>query len=298
MDARTKRAWTGLVNYANGIATDARVIRSTVADCIGWVSALAPFWGLGWISNDELIRQAAEYRPSVDGLLRFLCSGPKAQERNSLRSESLNFLFDHGQHIEGMYLTEVTYDEKRLQTFNYSQAELESFKEQAERIWNRAQYRRRDGQLTGEDWLPLGIRVPSRSYQDLADPICDFLMSEYGRYLDRFLAREAGRRDKELPPIVPIFVCPRCNRLVMPDRTGRKKYCSVCTDVARAEKYRQKAPSDESRDYQWLYRLGQKEPGQRKVFLRKRQNQERLKEIKIRQKKSSRCQRLILKMLL
>jgi len=204
-------------------------------------------------------------------------------------------LFEHGQQIGALELTEVSYNqrtEKSLQNFGFTPSERETCKEQCERIWRSAQYRPR-GQhtLAGTDSLPLGIKVPTRQYQDLADPICDFLMSEYQRYL----GREFNRRDKE-PPAVPIFVCPKCDKLVMPERTGRKRYCSVCTDRARAETYRQKAPAAEGRDYQWLHRLRRKEPALQKIFLRNAKNEDRLKQVKSRQKNSSRCQRLILEM--
>jgi hypothetical protein len=295
MDTRTKRVWNGLVNYANGTATNAQ-LRSTVADCMGWVSAIAPFGLLlGWMNDHELAIQAAEYRPAVDRLLRFLCSGPNSEERKSLRSQAKRFLNEHGQHIGGINLVEVSYNEKSLQNFNYTPAELKRFKEQSDRIWESAQYRRRgEDRLTGTNMLPLGIYVPTKDYQDLADPICDFLMSEYQKYLDKYL--EYSRRDKEPAPVVPIFVCPRCNKLVMPERTGRKQYCSDCTDQARTEKYRQKAPAGEGRDYQWLYRLSKKDTGSRKVFLRNQKNQARLREVKSRQEESSRCQGLLLDM--
>jgi hypothetical protein len=292
MDARTKRAWTGLVKYANGNATSAE-IASTVAACMGWVSAVAAFGLFDWIGTTDLDTKAEEYRPGIDILLRFLCSRPKSAERTSLRLPAQSFLFDHGQHIEGLALTEVRYNEKidkSLENFGLTPSERNTLKGQFEKIWRGAQYRPR-GQhtLAGSDWLPLGIRVPTREYLDLADPVCDFVMSEYQKYVNR----DFSSRDKNLP-VVPIFVCPRCNKLVMPERTGRKRYCSDCTDSARAEKYRDKAPADEGRDYQWLWRLWKKEPALRKMFLRNEKNRGRVKQIKSRQKQSSRCQRLIL----
>jgi hypothetical protein len=295
MDATTKRAWTGLVNYANGNATHSE-IGFTVAACMGWVAAVAAFGLFDWIGTTDLIIQAKQYRSGVDILLRFLCSRPRSAERTSLRSPALDFLVEHGQHIGAMDLTEIRYNEQvdnSLQNLGYTPSERESFKEQSDKIWHNAQYLPHGQHTTaGTDWLPLGIKVPTREYRDLADPICDFLMSEYQKYLNRL----PTRRDKEPPPAVPIFVCPRCNKLVMPERTGRKTYCSVCTDSARAEKYRKKAPAAEGRDYQWLYRLWSKDPGSRKVFLRQQKNQERLRQIKLRQKESSRCQGLLLKM--
>lgn len=294
MDTRTKRAWTGLVNYANGNATSAE-IGSTVAACTGWVSAVAPFGLLDWIGTTDLTIEAEKYRPGVDILLRFLCSPPRSEQRASLSSPARNFLFEHGQHIGAMELTEIRYNEqvdKSLQNFGFTPSERETLKEQTNRIWESASYRIGQHTTAGTDLLPLGIYVPTREYRDLADPICDFLMSEYQKYLNR----ESSRRDRKPPPVVPIFVCPRCNKLVMPERTGRKTYCSVCTDAARAEKYRQHAPAAEARDYQWLYRLRSKNPGLRKVFLRNQRNQERLKQVKLRQKESSRCQGLLLEM--
>ena len=295
MDERTRRAWAGLVNYANGNATSAE-IGTTVAACMGWVSAVAAFGLFDWIGATDLTIKAEEYRPGVDILLRFLCSRPKSPERESLRSPALQFLQDHGQHIGALDIMEIRYNDrvdKSLQDLGYTPSERESFKEQASRTWDNAQHRRR-GQVTlaGTDLLPLGIRVPTRDYRDLADPICDFLMSEYQKYLNSVPAR----RDKNPRPVVPIFVCPTCDKLVMPERCGRKQYCSICTDQARAQKYREKAHADEARDYQWLYRLQKLTPDVRKIRLRIPKSKERLHEIKIRQRNSSRCQRLILDM--
>jgi hypothetical protein len=293
MDARTKRAWTGLVNYANGNATHAE-LRATVAACMGWVSALAPFGLFDWMG--DLTTQAEQYRPGVDILLRFLCSRPKSAERTSLRWPARDFLLEHGKHVGALYMEEIVpYQavDEALQYYGYNPSERETFKEQAKRIWASAQYSvTGQHKLGGTDLLPLGIQVPAREYLDLADPICDFLMSEYQKYVNR----QPARRDKEPPPVVPIFVCPRCNKLVMPERTGRKTYCSVCTDSARAEKYRQNAPAAEGRDYQWLYRLSHREPALRRIFLRNQKNQVRLKQVKLRQKESSRCQGLLLEM--
>ena len=291
MDARTKRAWAGLVSYANGVAAEASELRRILADCMDSVAAVEPFGLLDLIlgGDEELLRQAVAYRPSVEGLLRWLCSKPKSKERASFHWQSLDFLREHGQHIRGMYLKEVVYDARRVAEFNYSAAERESFREDQDRIFAAAQYTTRDGKLAGTDFSPFGILAPSKEYEDFADPICDFILSDYQRYLNR----EYVRRDKKPAPLVPIFVCPACNKLVMPERVGRKRHCSECSDKARAEKYRQKASPSENKDYQWLYRLRQKDSGLRKSLLRKPNNQKRLREIKARQQKSHRCQNLI-----
>jgi hypothetical protein len=194
-----------------------------------------------------------------------------------------------------LVLREAYYNEANLRNLNYSPAELEKFKKQISRVFREARYETYDrGQatLTGEDSLPLGLSIPSRGYGDIADPICDFVCTEYEKYLNR----EVSRKDKKAAPLTPIFVCPRCNKLVMPERIGRRQFCSACSDQARAEKYRLKASPDEARDYQWLYRRLKEDPGALKMRLRQPKVGRRLTEIKSRQKNSSRCQQLLLEL--
>jgi hypothetical protein len=278
MDEKTRKIWAGLVSYANGTATAAE-IKVTIADCMGWVAATMLSDALDRIFVDEdpstLSKEAEAYRPHVDNLLRVLCSEPKSEERNKLQDQALEFLREHGEHIRGLVLKEAWYTEEYLRNLNYTPDELENRKGQIKSILDQA--------------LPLSRFIPSRGYHDLADPICGFLSSEYEKYLNR----EVSRRDKKAPPLVPIFVCPSCKKLVMPERIGRRHHCSDCSDRARAEKYRQKASPDEGRDYAWLYRLQHQEPGTRRARLRQQKVKERLSEIKSRQRNSRRCQRLL-----
>jgi hypothetical protein len=294
VEERTRRIWAGLVSYANGTATPT-MIRATVVDCAGWIAATMPYDVIDPMPMEkELSKVVAEtYRPFIETLLRFLCSGPKSEERRSLKAPALEFLREHGEHITGRVFREAYFSEKHLQNLNYTPDELENFKIRTKRIFNQAQYEtyhRGQSKQVGDDSLPLGLLLPSRGYKDLADPICDFLLAEYEKYLNL----DVSRKDKNPAPLVPIFVCPRCNKLVMPQRVGRRQYCSECSDLARAEKYRQKASPDEGRDYAWLNRLSHLEPGVRKARLRKQEVQKRLSEIKSRQKNSKRCQNLLL----
>ena len=282
MDARRKRAWDGLVSFANGVAADGAELRRIFADCMPWVTAVEPLGLLDMMHDQNLLEEAREYRPLVNVLLRWLASKPKSEERTSLQQQAMSFLHEHTEHIGGVRLKEVCYILDDVEKLNYTQTELEKFKEEHDRYWKG---------LKNEE-SPLGIWTPSKDYRDVADPVCDFLLSEYQKYRDK----EYSRRDKTPAPPVPIFVCPNCNKLVMPKRAGKKKYCSDCSDRARAEKYREKASPNENRDYQWLYRLKQMGPTLRRVRLRNPKNQERLKEIKARQRDSSRCQSLLLDM--
>jgi hypothetical protein len=295
MDDKTRRIWGGLVGYANGTATAAE-IRATIVDCAGWIAATMPFDVIDpTLVEEDLSKQAEAYRPDVENLLRFLCSEPKSEERNSLKAQAIGFLRKHGEHIKGRIFREAHYAEEYLRNLNYTPDELEKFKKRVKRIIDQAQYEtnyRGQPTLVGEDSLPLGLLLPSRGYRDFADPICDFLSSEYERYLNR----EVSRKDKKAPPLVPIFVCPSCNKLVMPKRIGQRNYCVQCSDRARTEKYRQNSSPDEGRDYAWLYRLLHQESGERRVRLSQPKVKQRLAEIKSRQKNSQRCQGLLLKL--
>jgi hypothetical protein len=292
MDEKTRRIWAGLVGYANGTAT-AALIRATIADCMGWIAATMPSDVFDpMLVEGDLSKQAEAYRPSVEILLRFLCSAPRSEERNSLRAAALDFLRQHGEHIRGRVFREAYFAEEHLRNLNYTPDELENLKKQTKRIFNRAQYEiyhRGQPTLVGEDSLPLGLLIPSRGYEDLADPICDFLSSEYEKYLNS----EVNRKDKKAAPLIPLFVCPSCKKLVMPKRVGRRHHCSECSDQARAEKYRQKASPNEGKDYAWLYHLLRQESDTRKARLRQQKVQQRLGEIKSRQKNSRRCQGLL-----
>jgi hypothetical protein len=292
MDEKTRRIWAGLVSYANGTATTA-VIRSTIVDCMGWIAATME-WDVvePVFMAKDLAKEAEEYRTDVDILLRFFCSTPNSDERDKLRGAAFEFLREHEDHIRGLVLREFRYEQKYLRDLNYSPDQLEVFKQQTERVAKQARYEiyhHGQSKLVGEDSLPLGVWVPSKGYKDLADPICDFLTSEYEKYLNS----EVSRKDKKAAPLVPIFACPICNKLVMPKRIGRRHACSECSDRARSEKYRQKASLHEGRDYAWLNRLLHQEPGVRKVRLGKEKVKQRLREVKARQKNSRRCQGLL-----
>jgi hypothetical protein len=292
MDVKTRRIWAGLVNYANGIAT-ADEIRATIADCMGWISAtmISDIFDREFMAED-LSKESEAYRPHVEILLRFLCSEPKSEERNSLRERALGFLREHADHISGLVLKEAAFREEYFRNLNYGFDEIEKFERRIKRIFSQARYisdNHGERILVGEDSLPLGLLIPSKGYKDIADPICDFLSSEYDRYLNE----EVSRKDKKAP-LAPIFVCPRCNKLVMPRRIGQRKYCVECSDRGRTEKYRQNASPDEGRDYAWLYRLRNLDSDTRKIRLRQPKVKQRLAEVKSRQRNSHRCQGLLL----
>lgn len=252
----------------------AKQLRRTVADYLPWAVRAAPLGLLGvFMSDENFLKQAVEYQPSVDALLRWLCSAPKSSERESLRMQAFGFLREHTEHIGGVHLVEVEYSEPKLDD---PEAPAESMK-----YWSR------DGKVKDES--PLGVYKVCRDYRDLADPICEFVSNEHQKF------RDGGYKKP-----IPIFVCPSCNKLVMPERVGKKQFCSSCSDQARAERYRKKAPPDELRDYQYLRRLkvdlqGEK-PAVRTMRLKNPHIRRRVNQIKKRMQTSPRCQNLVREM--
>src|ERR1035437_5404605 len=245
---------------------------------------------------------AVRYQPQVQALLRWFITG-KPNDRRDLFSQGYGFLREHMQHIKWVFnevnpIPEARSDVDRAPDARsevdpnwdarkdleelYPPADIERFEEVARKYW--AGWRAEDS--------PLGIWTPAKDYEDLADPICDFLLTEYQKYRDR----DPSRRDRRPPPAVPIFICPKCGQFVMPDRIGRKQSCSDCSDQVRRERKRQKDLTFERTDYQYLYRLKTFGPTEQKIRLRQPKVQKRLKLIKIRQKDSSLCQRMILGM--
>lgn len=295
MDSRTKRIWGGLVSYANSTPTtiDVDRFRRTVADCMPWYVAAGPLGLFAFLLVEEELKQAREYLPRIQGLLRWLIAKP--EEKEGLGQEACDFLYEHMQHIKWrlMEVERPEHIKEELKGFNYGRAELERFHEEAEKYWADATRwtapAPRSPQVLKRGDSLLGIRTPAKDYEDLADPLCDFFLTEYQRHHER----EQSRKDKKAQPLVPIFACPSCNKFVMPERIGRKKYCSDCSDKARNEENRKRAPLDEGRDYQWLYRLSKEERDLRKARLRLPKFKNRLTEIMARQKNSARCQNLI-----
>jgi hypothetical protein len=164
----------------------------------------------------------------------------------------------------------------------YPSADIERFEEATRKYWA--------GLKAGDS--PLGIWTPTKDYEDVADPICDFLLTEYQKYRER----DPGRRDRIPPPAVPILICPKCGRFVMPQRVGRKQACSDCSDQVRREKKRLKDLPFERADYQYLYRLKICGLTERKLRLRQPKVQKRLTLIKKRQKDSALCQGVLVDM--
>ncbi|MGD0908917.1 MAG: hypothetical protein ABSA96_15145 [Candidatus Acidiferrales bacterium] len=306
MNDRTKRIWQGLVDYANASPTaiDIAEFRRTVAACMP--GNVLPPWqgsGLGLLDREDLVAEAAgRYHSQIQGVLRWFVVG-KPNDRDDLFRQGFGFLREHMQHIKWVFneanpIPVPTSDvgvapdaESKLGPNSdarkdlgeiYTPADIERFEEASRKYWA--------GWKAGDS--PLGIWTPAKDYEDLADPICDFLLTEYQKYRDR----DPSRLDRRPPLAVPILICPKCGRFVMPQRVGRKQACSDCSDQVRREKKRLKDLPFERADYQFLYRLKTCGPAERKLRLRQPKVQKRLKLIKERQKDSALCQGVIVNM--
>jgi hypothetical protein len=257
-DERTRRAWNGLVKYANAKAIDTEELRATISDCMPWSTASDPWGLLAGMRGEWLQEQGAKYQSAVKATLLWLCTDRKA--RDVYRPEAKGFLYEHLAHIS-LTLGEVPYTPEDPDHFDESR-----------RYWEHGGHPRDDSPLESHDL--------SKSYKDIADPVCDFLLNEYQKY-----------RNGEYKDPVPIFLCtnPDCGKLVMPQRIGRKAFCS---DECKAAKQRQEIPQQEQTDYQWLYRLSNKTEGVKRAELRSKSGQDRFNGIKARNY-GPRCKRLI-----
>jgi hypothetical protein len=99
-------------------------------------------------------------------------------------------------------------------------------------------------------------------YQSLMSPICQFIFDRIERYQD-WLDRIPRYPDEKLKDddenerekAVPIRMCerPGCGKFLVPQRVGRKRFCSkTCLVLANPGR-----TVGENRDYMWLYRLEQ-----------------------------------------
>lgn len=294
MDKRSKRIWRWLVNYVNASSishAEGKEFQRIVTDCMPWVAVNDPLglFAITRVASPEGVTgwvwaEAARYQHSFQMLFRWLCSAPKSEERNSLEKAALGFLLEHTGHIGANRLTQVEYisEPKRDEQGDYDPDELEHY-EESKRYWTL------DGKA--RDDSPLGTYSPGKEYEDFADPICDFICEEY----QKFRKGQYKNRHSNKSFFVPIFVCPSCSKFVMPERIGKKKFCSECSDKARAERYRRKAPPDENRDYQFLYRLRLalkgSTPAYRTMRLKNPTVRKRISDIKKRE--SPRCKSLI-----
>lgn len=249
MTNRIKRIWRGLVVYANAnLQSDSgtlAVLADTILECMPWSTKTATFEYVAELARsykteptgrtaDWFREKAIGYQPEIRRLLSWLCDPKQGKD---CRPAAFDFLTTHMEHI-GFTRADPAFDPTRPESTRY---------------W------KSDGEPK-DDFPHRTLR-----YEDLADPICDFILNEHERYHDEEYERA---RKSKFTGIAPIRFCdrPACDNLFMPERLGRKKYCS---DVCRASRDQEERP-DFKRCYQCLYRLeGLKKSGKMAV-LRKR----------------------------
>jgi hypothetical protein len=267
LDQRTKQIWRRLVDYANALDVESgggalRDLASLLSECIPWMARteymddvpamlavhLNPgaLWATikgrqepSWMclkSEQELMdqfrQQALEYQPQVRTLLTWLCDPNQAAEARPL---AFHFLLDHTKHIEFQRGDPA-----------YAPKDEESHFGTPVKQWT----------LDGKPKSPtfeLKDDFPHRTltYEDIADPICDFIHREH----------EAHREP-------PIRICkrPGCGNLVA--QFKKKEFCR--TGLCDAE--RQKRDGDvqlrKNRDRVAIYRLNHRPVAVRRAEVR------------------------------
>jgi hypothetical protein len=121
-------------------------------------------------------------------------------------------------------------------------------------------------------------------YQSVMSPICKFIFDRIERYhdwLDRIPGKKVKRhRDNEdeiaREKAIPIRICdrPGCGRFLIPQRIGRKKFCSKKCLVAQPGR-----TGKENKDYMWLYRRETERRAVVRSKLKSPKNEQRLTRI-------------------
>ncbi len=206
---------------------------------------------------DWIEEDAAKYHSSIAILLRCLSD----DKSSSIYSEEISkFMGEHSEHLRDA-VTMAPFPEDR---------------------GGDRYYRTINGKL--EDRTLLGCYAVTRSYRDIADPILDFVLAEHKKFLDG-----------EYKAPFPIIVCgnPACNKLAMPERIGKRKFCS---DDCKSADQRRNIPQKERTDYQWAYRLSKKQPAPKRKALNQKENRDRFKRVKAEKDYGPACQKLIRKL--
>jgi hypothetical protein len=186
-----------------------------------------------------------QYQPQLKSLLTWLCAPRNHKDRSS---EALAFLGKHASGVDARPdFSDASFDENAV------------------------------GYCAFYYWKTV-------RYQSLMSPICRFIfdrVEQYHEWLERIPKHldeklkddEASAREKA----VPIRICdrPDCGKFLVPQRTGRKKYCSTaCLLKAQPQRSR-----EENKAYMCLYRLEQCRSAVLRAKLKSRSIKERLEKI-------------------
>jgi hypothetical protein len=222
MDKQTKRIWEGLAAYANSETLDVEALQQTLVGCMDRL-ARGQIWG--W-QPLFLETEGPKYQRDVKQLLLFLCGDQ--EQKAQARSDVCEFLHQHGVHIKFSMGDDVSSADIEFVTEQWGLTSPEDF-----RINESDRPRRTED----EGALP---RILVKDYEDMADPICDFVCRENLKF-----QREEYKRP------TPVFVCQECGKFFVPQRIKNNQRCSQdCRD-----RHSTARTSDASADYQWLRRL-------------------------------------------
>jgi hypothetical protein len=111
--------------------------------------------------------------------------------------------------------------------------------------------------------------VTEVKYASVMAPICKFIFSRI---------EDIQAQSRAFCDAIPIVICkrPECGKFALPERAGRKQYCSTkCLQIVH------KPSREENKHYIWLHRLKGLTPGQwRKRLKQKPEDATRLREIR------------------
>jgi hypothetical protein len=168
-----------------------------------------------------------QYQPQLRRFLIWLC---EPQTHPELRIEAVDFLAKHARGVDvSLEYSEVNFDEN-------------------------------------SSYYCASYYTKAVQYQSVMSPICKFIFDRIERYhewLDRIPGKKIKRYRANEDEIarekaIPIRLCekPGCGKFMLPQRTGRKRFCSqqCCGDSQPGR------IGEENKDYMWVYRLEKRSP--------------------------------------
>lgn len=180
---------------------DLAVLKNALLLCLPAAAKQDGFDFLGTIINTPTFpSEALKYRESFKDLLRTLCSySPTQRNTDDFLKKHSAFLTEHLGHVR------LTLDVVPLGREYYVDPAEYVKRTESEK------YHSESGEMKSS---PLGLMGLSFGGQDIADPLCEFIVRELER------VREADER-------LPIFICEACDQLFVPHRvkTEPNKFC-------------------------------------------------------------------------
>ena len=205
LTGKARNIWDGLVEYYDRkemlTGHQLNKLKNAILLCLPAPAKQGGFDFFGrFIDTPAFAQEAEKYREDFHDLLRNLSSYSQGDPRGTLPESNRTFLSEHLNHVR------LTLDVVPLGQDYYADPS------EYIKLTESEKYHSQTGKTLAS---PLGVVGLSFGGQDIADPLCEFILREIER------TRESGER-------LPVFACSVCDKLFVPDRVKKatNKFCS------------------------------------------------------------------------